>query len=220
MGNTNSMISLMFEEIKVLLVSIDKKLNERAILKENPSHLETETEPKSDVKPNTVKPEQLLRLIAAHFQETERRIGQFSKTLMESEKHVLSQIEELKRITIRQKQDSKVHHYHLVEWKSSKVVITIVSISILFLTSFIGNIHQFEVNSRMSDNDLKYRYIKSTNGINQENLEKLENIFHYKRDKKGIREIRTKVQNYELDLNNTAGKIESNKLKNAKAGKR
>ena len=60
MGNTNSMISLMFEEIKGLLASIDKKLNERATIKENPFHQETDTEPKPDVKPNTVKPEQLL----------------------------------------------------------------------------------------------------------------------------------------------------------------
>ena len=82
------MISVMFEEIKGLLVSIDKKLNERATIKENPSHQETDTEPKPDVKPNTVRPEQLLRLIAAHLQETERRISQFSETLTESEKPI------------------------------------------------------------------------------------------------------------------------------------
>jgi len=198
------------------LVSIDKKLNERAIIKENPSHLETETEPTPDVKPNTVKPEQLLRLIAAHFQETERKIGRFSETERESEKHILSQMEELKRIIVRQNPDSKVRHYHVVEWKSSKVVIAIVSISILFLASFFGNIHQFEVNSRMADNDLKYRYIKSTNGVSPENLDKLENIFHYRRDKKEIREIRTKVEEYELKLNKAAGRLERERLKDTK----
>lgn len=220
MGNTNSMISLMFEEIKGLLASIDKKLNERASLKENPSHLEAETEPKSDVKPNTVTPEQLLRLIATHFQETERKIGQFSETERESENHILSQMEELKRIIVRQNPDSKVHHFHVVEWKSSKVVVTIVSLSFLFLASFIGNMHQFEVNNKMTDNDLKYRFIKSTNGISPENLNKLEDIFHYNRDKNLIIEIRKAVQNYERELDETVGKIESNKLKNAKAGKR
>lgn len=216
MGNTNSMISVMFEEIKGLLVSIDKKLNERATTKENPSHLGTDTEPKPEVKPNTVKPEQLLRLIAAHLQEMERRIGQFSETLTESEKHVLSQMEELKRIIISQKPDSKVHHYHVVELKSSKVVIAIISLSFLFLASFIGNIHQFEVNSRMMDNDLKYRYVKSINGITPENLYKLEDIFHYHRDKKEIREIRTKVEEYELKLNKAAEKLERGRSKNTK----
>jgi murein L,D-transpeptidase YafK len=41
MGNNNSMVSLMFEEIKGLLTSIDKKLNERVTVKENPSLAES-----------------------------------------------------------------------------------------------------------------------------------------------------------------------------------
>lgn len=60
MGNNNSMVSLMFEEIKGLLISIDMKLNERETVKENPSPAETKTESKTDDKTNTVKPEQLL----------------------------------------------------------------------------------------------------------------------------------------------------------------
>lgn len=216
MGNTNSMITVMFEEIKGLLASMDKKLNERITLNENPSHLETGTEPKPDVKPDTVKPEQLLRLIAAHLQETERKIGQFSETERESEKHVLFQMEELKRKIISQKPDSKVRHYHMVEWKSSKVVIATVSLSILFVASFIGNIHQFEVNSRMTDNDLKYRYIKSMNGISPENLDKLENIFHFNRDKKLIKEIRGNVENYERKIRETAEEIIREQLKETK----
>ncbi len=217
MGNTNSMISLMFEEIKGFLASIDKKLNERATIKENPSHQETDTEPKPDVKPNTVKPEQLLRLIAAYLQNSEQKIGKVSESVRESEKHVLSKMEDLKQITISQKPDSRIRHYHVIEWKSSKVVIAIVSLSFLFLASFIGNIHQFEVNSRLTDNDLKYRYIKSTNGINDENLDKLENIFHYNRDKKLIREIRTKVEKYEMKLNKTAEKLVQERLNDTKA---
>lgn len=207
MGNTNSMISLMFEEIKTLVASIDKKLNERVAVKESLSPSETTREPKSDAKTYTVKTEQLLRLIAIHLQNTEQKIGQVSETVWESEKHIFSQLEELKRITVSQKPDSKIHHYHMIEWKSSKVVIAIVSLSILFLTSFIGNIHQLQVNSRMTDNDLKYRYIMSTNGISPENLDKLEDIFHYQRDKKLIREILRKVDSYERKINEAAEKL-------------
>lgn len=208
MGNTNSMISLMFEEIKGLLASIDKKLNESVTVKESPSPPETTTEPKPEIKTDTIKPEQLLRLIAAHLQNMERKTGEVSETIRESERHVLSQMDELKRITISQKPDSKVHHYHVVEWKSPRVVIAIVSLSIVFLASFIGNIHQFEVNTRMTDNDLKYRYIKSINGINPENMKNLEDIFHYHRDKKKIREIRRKVKESERKIRETAEKLE------------
>jgi hypothetical protein len=138
----------------------------------------------------------------------ERKTGAVSETVRESERHVLSQMEELKRITVSQKPDSRVHHYHVVEWKSAKVVIVIVSLSILFLASFIGNIYQFEINTRMNDSDLKYRYIKSTNGINSEKLKNLEDIFHYHRDKKKIREILGKVEEYEKRISETAKKLE------------
>ena len=195
----------MFEEIKGLLTSIDKKVNERVTV--NPSPSETKTDPKSDDKINMVKLGQLLQFIAAHLQETERKIGQFSDAIKVSEKHVLFQMEEIKRITVSQKPDSKVRHHHIIDLRSSKVVITIVCLSVFLLASLFGNIHQFEVNSRMTDNDLKYRYIKSTNGISPENLDKLEDIFHYNRDKKLIREISTKVEEYEHKIDEVSQKL-------------
>ena len=216
MGNNNSIISVMFEEIKGLLITIDKKLIERVTAKENPSSSETATEPKSDVKTNTVKPEQLLRLIATYLQNSEQRLGKVSESVKESEKHVLSHMEDLKQITISQKTDSKIRHYHVVDWKSNKVVITIVCLSVLLLTSLFGNVQQFIVNSRMTDNDLKYRYIKSTNGVSSENLNKLENIFQYNRDKKLIREIKKEVEEYEREVQKAAKEIESKRLKTQK----
>jgi hypothetical protein len=56
MGNNNSMIILMFEEIKGLLVSIDKKLIESDVVKERLSAQESTTRPKSEDKINTVSP--------------------------------------------------------------------------------------------------------------------------------------------------------------------
>ncbi len=208
MGNNNPMISMMFEEIKTLIASIDKKLGERAPVKENPSIQENSEEPNPEDKTKMIKPEQLIRLIAVHLQNTEQKIGQVSGTVRESEKHVLFQMEELKRITVSQKPDSNVHHHHVVEWKSSKVVVSIVSLSVLLLASLIGNVHQFEVNSRMTDNDLKYRYIQSTGGINKESINKLEDVFYYHRDKKRIRDIREKVGAYERKVREATEKLE------------
>lgn len=207
MGSNNSIISEMFEEIKGMLASIDKKLNERGSVKENHSSQGTVTEPNSNVQTDTVKQEQLLRLIATYMQNSDQKIRNISDIVMQSEKHVLSQINELKRITVSQKPDSKVLHYHRIEWKSSKVVITISCLSVFLLASLFGNIHQFEANSRMTDNDLKYKYIKSTNGISSKNLNKLEDIFQYNRDKKLIREIRDKVGAYERKVREAAEKL-------------
>ena len=128
-------------------------------------------------------------------------------------------MEDLKRITISQKPDSKVRHYHSIDLRSSKVVITIVCLSVLLLTSLFVNVQQVIVNSRMSDNDLKYRYIKSTNGINHENLNKLEDIFYFNPDEKLIREIRQNVENCEKKIQNTAENLEHEKFRNFKSKK-
>ncbi len=219
MGNNNSIISVMFEEIKGLLTSIDKKLNEGVSVKGNLPSQGTVSAPKSDVQTDTVKPEQLLRLIATYMQNSDQKIRNISDTVMQSEKHVLSQINELKQITVSQKPDSKVRHYHIIDLRSSKVVITIVCLSVLLLVSLFVNVQQVIVNSRMTDNDLKYRYIKSTNGINSVNLGNLEDIFHFNPDEKLIREIRQNVENWEKTIQNTAEKLEHEKLRNSKSKK-
>lgn len=77
MGNNNSMVSVMFEEIKSLLKSIEKKLDKKAVVKEIPPVSETVTESKPDM----IKPEQLIRVIAFHFQNAEQKIGPVSESV-------------------------------------------------------------------------------------------------------------------------------------------
>ncbi len=105
-------------------------------------------------------------------------------------------------------------HFFSVDFRNSKAAITMISMALIILLSFGGNIWQLNRNSQLKDNDLKYRYIKSTNGINPENLYKLEDIFQYNRDKKLIKEIRGNVEQYERDVKEVAEKIESERLRN------
>ncbi len=196
MRNNTSMISMMFEEIKNLLKSIENRLGEKTILQQDPP-APAVAEPKSGARTSTINPDQFIRLIAAHLQKMEQKTGWIPETVRETEKHVLSKLDELKETVEKQKPDPLVRHYHTIDLKLSKVVITIVSLSILLLASMWGNIRQFEVNFRMKDNDLKYRYIQMTGGISGENLQKIEDLFHYHRDKKKIREIRGQVEGIE-----------------------
>jgi hypothetical protein len=101
----------------------------------------------------------------------------------------------------------------IVDFRNSKAALTMISMALVILLSFGGNVWQLNRNSQLKDNDLKYRYIKSTNGISPENLNKLEDIFQYNRDKKLIREIRGKVEEYERRIKETAEKIEREQLK-------
>ena len=88
-----------------------------------------------------------------------------------------------------------------------------ITMGIVILLSLGGNIWQLDRNSQLKDNDLKFRYVKSTNGISSENLDKLEDIFQYQRDKKLIREIRGKVYEYEREVQKAAEEIERKRLK-------
>jgi hypothetical protein len=101
----------------------------------------------------------------------------------------------------------------IIDFRNSKAALTMISMALVILLSFGGNIWQLNRNSQLKDNDLKYRYIKSTNGISPENLYKLEDIFQYNRDRKLIREIRGKVEEYESRIKETAEKIERERLK-------
>lgn len=74
-----------------------KKLDEEVTEKENHSHPEHTTEPKFEANTKTVKTKQLIRLIAAHLHDSERKAGQVSETVRETERHVLSEIEEFKK---------------------------------------------------------------------------------------------------------------------------
>ncbi len=105
-------------------------------------------------------------------------------------------------------------HFFSVDFRNSKAAITMISMALIILLSFGGNIWQLNRNSQLKDNDLKYRYIKSTNGIDPENLYKLEDIFQYNRDKKLIKEIRGNVEEYERNVKEVAEKIERERLKN------
>jgi hypothetical protein len=59
-----------------------------------------------------------------------------------------------------------------------------VFLFLLFSVSLIGNIYHRKELKRMSDNDVKYRYIKLHQGISQQYLLELEDIFHHNRDEK------------------------------------
>ena len=108
----------------------------------------------------------------------------------------------------------------IVDFRNSKAAITIITLALLFLFSLSGNIWQFSRNIQFKDNDLKYHYIKSTNGISSDNLHQLESIFTINRDDKKVKVIRLNVQKYEqklkeitLKFEHTQSKDEQNKNK-------
>lgn len=108
-------------------------------------------------------------------------------------------------------------HLHTIELKSSKVVIALVSLGVALFSSVCYNIYQFSANSRLSNNDIKFRYIRAFGEINSENLLKLETIFEYEPDKQKQRSIRQMVEEHEQRIEQRARDLEQARLKEAQA---
>lgn len=69
----------------------------------------------------------------------------------------------------------------------------------------------------MSDNDIKFRYIKAFGEISPENLLKLETIFEYEPDKQKQRSLRRMVEEHEQRIAQRARDLEQARLREAEA---
>lgn len=98
------------------------------------------------------------------------------------------------------------------------MVIALVSLSTALLSSVCYNVYQFSTNNRLSDNDIKFCYIKAFGEITPENLLKLEIIFEYEPDKQKQRSIRRIVEEHEQHIEQRARDLEQARLKEAQAG--
>jgi hypothetical protein len=108
-------------------------------------------------------------------------------------------------------------HLHTLEIKSSKVVISLISISVALFLSLISNWYQFASNLKLNDNDIKYRYIKALGEINTKQLLDLETIFEFSPNKQAKRTIRNKVIEHERKVAQRAKELEKARLKEEQA---
>lgn len=93
------------------------------------------------------------------------------------------------------------------------MVIALVSPSTVLLSSIYYNVYQFLANSRLNNNNIKFRYIKAFGEITAENLLKLKIFFEYEPDKQKQRSLRKMVDEHEQ----RARDLEQARLKEAQA---
>ncbi|WP_235317848.1 hypothetical protein [Porphyromonas gulae] len=108
-------------------------------------------------------------------------------------------------------------HVFSLDFKNSKTVITLCCMGLVILFSLIGNFWQIRQNSQLSDNDLKYCYIKMYGEANQEKLMDLETVFTYQRDEEQIALIREQVETYERLVKEQVEKTERAHLNTSQA---
>lgn len=106
------------------------------------------------------------------------------------------------------KQPSLVKNQYTIDFKSSKAAIAIIFLSLGLFCSLFGNYNQYQENNRLTDNDLKYRFVKMKNGILPNEITRLENFFYYSDSAYVVNNIRKSVINYEHRLQEQARKLE------------
>ena len=108
-------------------------------------------------------------------------------------------------------------HIFSLDFKNSKTAITLCSMGFVLLFSLVGNIWQMRQNSQLSDNDLKYRYIKMYGEVDRERLMDLETLFTYERNEEQVTLIREQVETYERLVKEQVKKTERTRLNTSQA---
>ncbi len=104
-------------------------------------------------------------------------------------------------------------HVFIVDFRRSKTAITIITMALVILLSWGGNIWQLRNNNQLKDNDLKYRYVKMEGRASSQDLLQLETIFNYSRNRDSISAIREQIENYERLVKEEIEKKKRERLK-------
>lgn len=82
----------------------------------------------------------------------------------------------------------------------------------MIMLLLVSNAYQFKRNMVLSDNDLKYRFIRMHGRASGADLDTLEVIFTHNKDKKLIGNIRNVVEDFEYRTRVRAEKLERARL--------
>lgn len=201
----NAIISEMFEEIKAQLGTIEKKLDGQE------SRQKT-IEEERRLRNNRTAIESVLQQISGHLSTIHSETTEIPTKIQESQELVLSKLELVQLTVSEQEQERTVRHHHVIDLKSSKVVVAFVILTLVLFGAIAGNVYQYRKSKEMSDNDLKYRYIKTLGGINAKDLSRLEDIFYFHRDKNLIKKIKDDVEEFEEVVKKQAEERERRRL--------
>lgn len=197
---SDNTLFVMFEEIKASLSEINKKLNKT----EDNSEIEEANNP-------------YLKEIDGRFIDIHNyiqlRLKEYHMNEMARLNHTIkSEIKDLENLLVSGSPKFKYIHNYTIDLKSSKTFLLITSLSVSLILCIMGLVYQYDKASRFEDSDWKFRYVKSTRGINGEQLGALENIFVYNRDQNKIDEVKEYVIRYEFQLADKARNLEQHEF--------
>ncbi len=135
---------------------------------------------------------------------------------IQSEELILSKLEQIEQVQIAPK---KLHHRISVDIKSSWVSFVLVGLFLFSITLLCLCYKLNQTNNELTDNDVKYRYIKMHSRTDSIQISQLEDIFVYNRNEKIIKQIKSDVQDYERSVIERAELLEQARLRQEEAQK-
>ncbi len=132
----------------------------------------------------------------------------FSKAVTEMKSAIKPIDEKINQIKSQQNVVIRKEHVFSVDFRNSMAALTLISMGLVILLSFGGNIWLLDKNNQLKDNDLKYRCIKMKGKATWKDILQLETIFTYDRNKDSIAITQEQIKTYERIVKKQAEELE------------
>ena len=113
----------------------------------------------------------------------------------------------------KQPQPQEHIHKHSFDIKSSKVFTYVVITAVVCLASLVGNFWLWQSKQQYKDDALKFRIIRVWRGCSPKEILWLNDVFDIHRNETAIKNIKKKVDGYDLELKQKADSLMQRKLK-------
>ena len=184
--NENDKFNLMYEELNEKMTRMLSLLNINQVTQESQKESNTEV---SSIKEINAK---LINLYEKFSEVLKTRMD----TINEKQNQILKKTEAVhSEISNPKSSNEKTEKcsYIKIDFKSLKILLTIITIGFFFLLSVTCNFKLIQQNRVLKDSDLKYQFIRKSDGINKKELVILENLFYPKRDKEAIKRLQKSI---------------------------
>ena len=129
---------------------------------------------------------------------------------------VLTMLHEWQEQKEQPKQQEHIHR-HSFDIKSSKILTTVVTVSIICFISLVSNYFLWQSKQQYKDDALKFRIIRVWRGCGSKEILWLNDVFDIHRNEKIIKLIKEKADGYDLQLKSKADSLMQNNLQSKKS---
>ena len=184
--NETDKFNLMYEELNEKMTRMLSLLNINQSTQESPKETNPEV---SSIKEINVKLLNLYENFSEVLKTRMDAINEKQNQILKKTEAVHSEISNPKYSN----EKTEKCNYIKIDFKSLKILLTITTIGFIFLLSVTCNFKLIQKNKILKDSDLKYQFIRKSDGINKKELFILDKLFYPKRDKEAIKRLQKSI---------------------------